>query len=666
MFIVRALLGSIENYLSTKALQAVQSLKLAAKNPSKLNQVFNSKLNRLLKDDLLDVFAELQRQQHLDHALKVIKLQNLKVVRDLLTSKGKLRSKSKSNPRRGGFSYTNFSRMQIFLGGSVVREFRLRFYSRKLVTSMNEVERRVDPRLWHACAGGMIQMPLPDSNVYYFPQGHAEHTHTNVDFGGIPRVRSCILCKVVDVKFLADLELQVYAKIMLSPLEKSISSYNVNDERNLVDSDTQCVSESPDKLPYFVKKFTKSDAHNVGRLRVPRVCVETFFPKLDCSADHQAVIAKDIHGKNWRFKHVYERSQRSQLLTTGWNTFVNENNLVAGNSVVFMRAENGDLCVGIKRAKLMNINSNGRGEVKPEDVIEAESSAANGQSFEITYYPHANTPEFVVKASSVNAALRVPWCAEMRFLMAFETEGLSRKSWFIGTVSSVQDVDPFLWPNSPWCRLQVNWDEQRDMLQNVRRVSPWLVELVSDMPSSSFPAGTQGARHAQFQTPLVNPNPTHKLELNLFPKHLDSHQPKNPDDLIHGDNDLTTGGCSYNSKKNNDKVKTPVFWLFGQPIHTDQQVSHSSNFQKDGVISSHHCEVFLNSEDVCRRTLDLSVIGSYEEVEKTLADGVGIEKFDDSTRVIYKDSAGGVKQMGDEPFSEFVIKAKRLTILMPS
>ncbi|CAH1419565.1 unnamed protein product [Lactuca virosa] len=60
-----------DGVLSTEAIQAVQSLKLAARNPSKLDQVFESKLTRLLKDDLLDAFAELQRQQHLDLALKV-------------------------------------------------------------------------------------------------------------------------------------------------------------------------------------------------------------------------------------------------------------------------------------------------------------------------------------------------------------------------------------------------------------------------------------------------------------------------------------------------------------------------------------------------------------------------------------------------------------------
>ncbi|PWA75566.1 pentatricopeptide repeat protein [Artemisia annua] len=60
-----------DGVLSTEAIQAVQSLKLASKNPAKLDQVFNSKVNRLLKDDLLDAFSELQRQQHLDLALKV-------------------------------------------------------------------------------------------------------------------------------------------------------------------------------------------------------------------------------------------------------------------------------------------------------------------------------------------------------------------------------------------------------------------------------------------------------------------------------------------------------------------------------------------------------------------------------------------------------------------
>lgn len=56
--------------LSTEAIQAVQCLKLA-QNSSKLEHVFSTKISRLLKDDLLDTLAELQRQNELDLALKV-------------------------------------------------------------------------------------------------------------------------------------------------------------------------------------------------------------------------------------------------------------------------------------------------------------------------------------------------------------------------------------------------------------------------------------------------------------------------------------------------------------------------------------------------------------------------------------------------------------------
>lgn len=56
--------------LSTEAIQVVQSLKLA-KSSIKLEEVFSSRVSRLLKSDLLDTLAELQRQGELDLTLKV-------------------------------------------------------------------------------------------------------------------------------------------------------------------------------------------------------------------------------------------------------------------------------------------------------------------------------------------------------------------------------------------------------------------------------------------------------------------------------------------------------------------------------------------------------------------------------------------------------------------
>ncbi|KAL4271469.1 hypothetical protein GQ457_13G017940 [Hibiscus cannabinus] len=56
--------------LSTEAIQAVHSLRLA-NSDSKLHHVFSTRLSRLLKADLLDTLAELQRQNEFHLALKV-------------------------------------------------------------------------------------------------------------------------------------------------------------------------------------------------------------------------------------------------------------------------------------------------------------------------------------------------------------------------------------------------------------------------------------------------------------------------------------------------------------------------------------------------------------------------------------------------------------------
>ena len=92
-----------------------------------------------------------------------------------------------------------------------------------------------------------------------------------------------------------------------------------------------------------------------------------------------------------------------------------------------------------------------------ESVLEVGWLAGSGQPFDIVYFPRASTPEFCVKAAVVRASLRIDWCAGMRFKMAFEREDSSRISRFMGTVSSIQFMDPMRWPASPWRLLQVSF-----------------------------------------------------------------------------------------------------------------------------------------------------------------------------------------------------------------
>ncbi|KAE8711489.1 Auxin response factor 10 [Hibiscus syriacus] len=654
---------------------------------------------------------------------------------------------------------------------------------------MKDLEKSLDPQLWHACAGSMVQIPQVNSKVFYFPQGHAEHSLSFVDFSSSPQIPPLVLCRVADVKFLADAETdEVYAKIMLIPLPNS--ELDLEGDALLSNG-----SNTVEKPASFAKTLTQSDANNGGGFSVPRYCAETIFPRLDYTADPpvQTVIARDVHGEIWKFRHIYRGTPKRHLLTTGWSTFVNQKKLVAGDSIVFLRTENGELCVGIRRAKrengscvssyggfsaflreddsnkmMRNGNSKGTGKVRPEAVLEAIALAAGGHPFEASYYPRASTPEFCVKATAVRAAMRTRWCCGMRFKMAFDTENSSRISWFMGTVSSVQVSDPLRWPNSPWLLLQVMWDEP-DLLQNVKRVSPWLVELASNMPdiglspfspprkklripnhldfpldgqfsmplfsgnplaptsplrsfTDNVPAGIQGARHAQYELSSSDLHINNKLQSGLFLPGLQRFDPctrisdgimmarrtNNKDNLSCL---LTMGNSSQKEKSGNGKQHQ--FLLFGQLILTEQQLSSETVSQVitkkssfDGIsdktkdssdgsgsalvnqsspeksstvgflwnrdyrttevcLDTGHCKVFSESDDL-GRTLDLSVLGSYEELYWKLANMFGVERSEILGHVLYQDATGAFKQIGDEPFSAFMKTAKRLTIRMDS
>lgn len=178
--------------------------------------------------------------------------------------------------------------------------------------SLYQMEKGLDSQLWHACAGAMVQMPNMNSKVFYFPQGHAEHANEKINFQKFPFVPSLILCRVSNIKFLADDDTdEVYAKIRLVPLQKNECDFEEND-CGFDKSETQDI-----KPASFSKTLTQSDANNGGGFSVPRYCAETIFPKLDYSANPpvQTLTVKDVHGVVWKFRHIYRGTPRRHLLT---------------------------------------------------------------------------------------------------------------------------------------------------------------------------------------------------------------------------------------------------------------------------------------------------------------------------------------------------------------
>ncbi|KAG1363176.1 auxin response factor 17 [Cocos nucifera] len=356
--------------------------------------------------------------------------------------------------------------------------------------------RSVHPYVWKACAGTAAKIPAIGSRVYYFPQGHAEQSSCWPDFSAVLCRRSFVLCTVSAVRFLASPDTdEVFAQIALDPRFPPPPLVPVP----VGTPDGVGGGGGSGGVVSFAKILTPSDANNGGGFSVPRFCADLIFPGLDFKAEPpvQTISVRDVHGTRWVFRHIYRGTPRRHLLTTGWSKFVNCKKLVAGDSVVFMKNDAGELFVGVRRTgrfcgsmdyvpyrppagagvKLEeNLGScegfsrNVGGRVPASSVVEAVRLAEMNCPFEVLYYPRAGSPDFVVAEEVVESAMMVYWSAGVRVKMSMETEDASRMTWFQGTVSSAA----------------VTWDEP-EVLQNVRSVSPWQVELVSATPQLQTP-----------------------------------------------------------------------------------------------------------------------------------------------------------------------------------
>ncbi|KAL2471171.1 Auxin response factor 4 [Abeliophyllum distichum] len=345
--------------------------------------------------------------------------------------------------------------------------------------------------LWHACAGPLTTLPKKGNLVVYFPQGHLEQVASR-DMSNFD-LPSQIFCRVLDVQLLANRENdEVYTQLTLLPLpeligakldDKEIESLGVNE-----DGDGVTPAKSTSHM--FCKTLTASDTSTHGGFSVPRRAAEDCFPPLDYKEQRpsQELIAKDLHGVVWKFRHIYRGQPRRHLLTTGWSIFVSQKNLVSGDAVLFLRGEGGELRLGIRRAARPR---NGL----PDSIIKNQntypnvlSSVANALSsksaFHVFYSPRASHADFVVPYQKYVKSTANQLPVGTRFKMRFDLDDSPERR-FCGVVTGVGDMDPYRWPNSKWRCLMVQWDE--DIMSNHQdRVSPWDIDFSVPFPHLSI------------------------------------------------------------------------------------------------------------------------------------------------------------------------------------
>ncbi|KAF2300574.1 hypothetical protein GH714_014083 [Hevea brasiliensis] len=198
----------------------------------------------------------------------------------------------------------------------------------------------------------------------------------------------------------------------------------------------------------------------------------------------QELVAKDLHGVEWRFRHIYRGQPRRHLLTTGWSIFVSQKNLVSGDAVLFLRGENGELRLGIRRAVRprngLPDSAIGKQNSYPSILSLVANAISTNKMFNVLYSPRASNAEFVVPYKKYMKSIMNPVCIGTRFKMRFEMDDSPERR-CSGVITEISDLDPYRWPNSKWRCLMVRWDEDIGG-DHQERVSPWEID-----PSVSLP-----------------------------------------------------------------------------------------------------------------------------------------------------------------------------------
>ncbi|XP_072977820.1 auxin response factor 11 [Typha angustifolia] len=359
----------------------------------------------------------------------------------------------------------------------------------KFLAEQQGSKKVINSELWHACAGPLVSLPQPGSLVYYFPQGHSEQVTAttrktaNSHIPNYPNLPSQMMCQVHNVTLHADKDTdEIYAQMTLQPVNSEGDVFPIPDLGH---------TKSKHPTEFFCKNLTASDTSTHGGFSVPRRAAEKLFPQLDYSMQppSQELIVRDMHENLWTFRHIYRGQPKRHLLTTGWSLFVGAKRLKAGDSVLFIRDENSQLLLGVRRANRQQTSL-------PSSVLSTDSmhigvraaaahAAASRSPFTIYYNPRACPSEFVIPLGKYHKAAYTQVSIGMRFGMMFETEE-SNKRRYMGTIVGISDYDPLRWPNSKWRNLQVEWDEP-GYGERPERVSLWEIET----PESIFVFPTQ-------------------------------------------------------------------------------------------------------------------------------------------------------------------------------
>ncbi|KAL2347099.1 hypothetical protein Fmac_001099 [Flemingia macrophylla] len=446
-------------------------------------------------------------------------------------------------------------------------------------STAKDAEAALFRELWHACAGPLVTVPRERERVFYFPQGHIEQVEASTNQVAdqhmpLYDLPPKILCRVINVQLKAEPDTdEVFAQVTLLP--------DPNQDENAVEKEPPPPPPPRFHVHSFCKTLTASDTSTHGGFSVLRRHADECLPPLDMSKQPptQELLAKDLHGNEWRFKHIFRGQPRRHLLQSGWSVFVSSKRLVAGDAFIFLRGENGELRVGVRRAMRQQGNV-------PSSVISSHSmhlgvlatawhAILTGTIFTVYYKPRTSPAEFIVPYDQYMESLKNNYSIGMRFKMRFEGEEAPEQR-FTGTIVGIEDSDPKRWRDSKWRCLKVRWDETSNT-PRPDRVSPWKIEPALAPPAMnplSMPRPKRPRGNAVPSSPdssvltreasskvNIDPSPT-----NGFPRVLQGQE-------------FSTLRGNFTESNESDTAEKSVVWL---PAVDDEKIDVVSTSRRYG------------------------------------------------------------------------------------
>ncbi|XP_039839378.1 auxin response factor 2A-like isoform X4 [Panicum virgatum] len=297
-----------------------------------------------------------------------------------------------------------------------------------------DLDKHVSEELWYAIAGQGVMVPQAGELVVYFPQGHLQQS------GGVSKhlkdVPSQITCRLLNLELKSKKDF-VYALLLLEP--EPNHDFEVINNRGLLPP----MPRHP--VSYFCKKLGVADTVAHAWLSIPRKHAEKCLPQLDMTqmAPTQELVVKDLSGKEWCFQHRLVRQMRHLLQITD---FATSKNLVAGDVIVILRGQDGELRVGVRRSmrQLRNVPApemlNDKGSEKGVSILESISHAVTTRSkFTVLYKPRTGTEQFVVSFNQyVDSIKSCHTGTRFRMISSREAATEDRVS---GIISGIEDFD---------------------------------------------------------------------------------------------------------------------------------------------------------------------------------------------------------------------------------